>query len=479
MTAAKKGVNIILKILTGILAALFAVIALALIVYVLWSVFDRPVVVFDETEVTVELGSKFDPSSVISEVTNLPAGHISMDASEMDLTSVGDYEIRFAIDAFPVSKETLKKAHMDFLSPAEQVQILTVHVADVHPPVLEVKKGPVRVKRGTKLDVSDLVISVEDETSTAVTFADGSDEYLCDEEETKTVTIVAEDESGNRTEQDVVLLVEGEDETPPVIEGADDIVLQVGETFDPMEGVSARDNRDGDVRVALVEGEAPDMTRAGHASLTYRAVDKAGNETIVTRNAAVYDKTAGEGSERFGLLWDVTGRKDQPYLLAVNRLRNVVTVYAKGKEGNYTLPVKAFVCSVGDATPAGIFTTLERYRWHSLQEESFGQYATRITGHILFHSVPYYVNEDPSSLEYEEFNKLGTSASLGCVRMCVEDCKWVFDNCPEGFPCVIFDDDLSNGPLGKPVPVHIDESDEERRGWDPTDPDPASPWNRS
>lgn len=39
---------------------------------------------------------------------------------------------------------------------------------------------------------------------------------------------------------------------------------------------------------------------------------------------------------------------------------------------------------------------------------------------------------DKGSLEYLEYNKLGTSASMGCVRLTVENAKWIYDNCPAG-----------------------------------------------
>ena len=59
--------------------------------------------------------------------------------------------------------------------------------------------------------------------------------------------------------------------------------------------------------------------------------------------------------------------------------------------------------------------------------------------------------------------------------MKVEDVKWIYDNCPQGFPCVIYDDSVTAGPLGTPDFVRIDPADE-RRCWDPSDPDPNNPW---
>lgn len=165
----------------------------------------------------------------------------------------------------------------------------------------------------------------------------------------------------------------------------------------------------------------------------------------------------------------------KPYVININRKQNVVIIYKNDGCGRFTEPVKAMVCSVGACgeTPTGTFKTSDKYKWRFLFGDVYGQYATRITGHILFHSVPYF-EKSKDTLEYEEYNKLGTAASAGCVRLCVADAKWIYDNCPSGTIVVIYDSDEPE-PLDKPVPVNIDISDN-RRGWDPTDPDPNNPW---
>lgn len=165
---------------------------------------------------------------------------------------------------------------------------------------------------------------------------------------------------------------------------------------------------------------------------------------------------------------------DTPYYIKVNYKANVVTVYKKDDSGKYTKAVKAMVCSCGDATPtSGVYSISDKYTWRLLQGNVYGQYACRITGHILFHSVPY-TKKDKSSLEWWEYDKLGTSASLGCVRLTVKDVKWIYDNCVSGTQ-VEFYGDSNPGPLGKPTAQKIS-GDTEVRGWDPTDPDKSNPW---
>ena len=54
------------------------------------------------------------------------------------------------------------------------------------------------------------------------------------------------------------------------------------------------------------------------------------------------------------------------YTLQVNKATNVVTVFRS--DGT---PERAFVCSVGSATPIGTFYTPNKYRWHELDGPSY------------------------------------------------------------------------------------------------------------
>lgn len=160
---------------------------------------------------------------------------------------------------------------------------------------------------------------------------------------------------------------------------------------------------------------------------------------------------------------------EKPYSIKVNKTTNVVTVY--DSEGE---PKKAFVCSTGGATPTGTFNTQQKLRWHVLDGPSYGQYCTRIVRGFLFHSVWYYRNGDKASQSTVQYNRLGTTASHGCVRLTVADAKWIYDNCPVGTSVKIFYGSSKDDPLGKPEAIKV--STASRMGWDPTDPDSANPY---
>ena len=130
------------------------------------------------------------------------------------------------------------------------------------------------------------------------------------------------------------------------------------------------------------------------------------------------------------------------YYLKVNKGTNVVTVYKK--DGT---PYTAFTCSVGYATPTGTYYTPAKYRWWTLDGPSYGQYCTRITRGFLFHSVWYYQQKE-NAQSYRQYNKLGTTASHGCVRLTVAASKWIYDNCPLGTKVIIFNGSSKDDPLG-------------------------------
>lgn len=166
---------------------------------------------------------------------------------------------------------------------------------------------------------------------------------------------------------------------------------------------------------------------------------------------------------------------NKPYYIKVNYTSNVVTIYSLDANGNYTVPVKAMLCSSGSATPrSGAYATPAKYRWALLMGNVWGQYSTRITGGILFHSVPYN-SQNPASLKANYYDKLGLSVSAGCIRLTVADAKWIYDNCPVG-TLVEFYSSSNPGPLGKPTTMKISGYPSNLNCWDPTDPNPNNPW---
>lgn len=161
------------------------------------------------------------------------------------------------------------------------------------------------------------------------------------------------------------------------------------------------------------------------------------------------------------------------YWIKVNYQANVATVY-KYTSGEWK-PVKAMLTSCGTNTPkSGSYNTVEKCPgWKALMGPSYGQYSTRIVGSILFHSVWYY-SKDRTTQAVAQFNKLGTTASHGCVRLSTEDAKWVYNNCAVGTK-VTFYKSSNPGPLGKPAAYKMPSS-AGKMNWDPTDASSKNPY---
>lgn len=163
------------------------------------------------------------------------------------------------------------------------------------------------------------------------------------------------------------------------------------------------------------------------------------------------------------------------YYIKVNYGAQVVTIYTYDKDGKYTVPVKACVCSTGTATPtSGVYRMSWKAAWGKLFGNVWGQYCTQIVGDILFHSVPYKQNRK-DTLVSAYYDRLGTKDSMGCIRLTTIDALWIFNNCASGTQ-VEFYSSSNPGPLGKPTAKKVSGAPGKLKNWDPTDPDPSNPW---
>lgn len=249
-----------------------------------------------------------------------------------------------------------------------------------------------------------------------------------------------------------------DDNEGPII-NASNIVITEGDYLNINDYVSCDDVVD-DIVECNISGDF-NNNKPGTYPISIKTVDYSNNKTEKKINVIVKEK------EKYNL----------PYVIEVIRNQSTTIVYGQDNNGEYTKIVGVFPCSpgAGENTPVGTFYTKRGFEWGGLFGNVYGQYSTVITGHILFHSVPYYsMNKD--ALIWEYYNNLGTKVSMGCIRLTVRDAKWIYDNCPSGTMVKIYDGELPNG-ISKPSAQKIDGSDE-RRGWDPTDPDPANPWNQ-
>lgn len=194
----------------------------------------------------------------------------------------------------------------------------------------------------------------------------------------------------------------------------------------------------------------------------------------ISQKSPIVVEALEENEENFEEIYPTGTTK---YYIKVNCKSQTVNVYEKDENNKYSKPVKVMLCSTGVETPkTGVYKiTSFKQEWLGLQGNVYGQYCTQIVGNILFHSVPYIEKNNPSSLEYWEYDKLGEEASLGCIRLTVESAKWIFDNCETGTQVEFYSSE-DPGPLGKPETQKISDYSEELKNWDPTDEKQENPW---
>ena len=249
------------------------------------------------------------------------------------------------------------------------------------------------------------------------------------------------------------------DKTGPVIK-ASNITITKGTKLNIKNKVSCNDAVDGKTE-CVIEGKY-DTNKVGNYEIKIKSTDQSKNTTTKKIKLTIKNKTVNK----------------KPYYIEVIRNQNVVIVYGLDSNSEYKKIVKVFTCSVGKSstsTPLGTYKTRDKAKWGWLVGNLYGQYYTRIVGSILFHSVPY-TKKAKNTLEWDEYNKLGTAASKGCIRLTVRDVKWIYDNCPRGTTVKIYDGKLPKG-VKKPSTIKISK-DNPNKGWDPTDPDKNNPWKK-
>ena len=132
----------------------------------------------------------------------------------------------------------------------------------------------------------------------------------------------------------------------------------------------------------------------------------------------------------------------KPYMLKVSTKDQRVYAYGLDDNNEYTVLVRTMKCSTGkDATPTpkGTFqsSTGPGARWHYFKKyQCWAQYAYYIEGDIMFHSVLYGQKDGP--VTQSSVNNLGRKASHGCVRLSVEDAKWIYQNCPMNTKVIVY-----------------------------------------
>ena len=144
------------------------------------------------------------------------------------------------------------------------------------------------------------------------------------------------------------IIGEAESNQAPVISGVGNQTITVGESFDPLAGVTATDKEDGDLTSQIKVTGKVDTAKEGNYPLTYSVTDSDGNETIAKRVITVEKKEISNEKPQF------FGVNNQTITVGEN-FDPLAGVTATDKEdGNLTKQIK--VTGSVDTTKAGVYT---------------------------------------------------------------------------------------------------------------------------
>jgi len=155
--------------------------------------------------------------------------------------------------------------------------------------------------------------------------------------------------------------------------------------------------------------------------------------------------TSGKASASVNLTWNggsinkgstiITADEANPanYLIEVSLDEQKVRVFYKSSL------LKEIVCSSGapqSPTPKGTFKTSDKIKYAWLPEYGVGAYYfVRFFNSYLFHSTPF--DKDGNLIEAEQQN-LGKPVSHGCVRLDLNEAKWLYETVPSGVTVKVY-----------------------------------------
>ena len=150
-----------------------------------------------------------------------------------------------------------------------------------------------------------------------------------------------------------------------------------------------------------------------------------------------------------------------PYALTVDVTNQVVTAYGLDENNQYTKIVRQMICSTGTrATPSDIGSWklgAGRSRFPLFPKYNvYVQYWLPIANGIGFHSV-IYNTKNTMDLAVGSYRQLGNRASHGCIRLLVDDAKWLYENAVKGTVVTITNKLASDPELTqslKPAPLN-------------------------
>ena len=232
---------------------------------------DKPVITGADN-VSISEGTSFDPMAGVTAI-DTEDGNITKDikiTGSVDINKPGKYELTYTVTDSDGNTTTVKR------------------VIIVNPKMVEINAVPTINAENKTIKVGDKF-----DPMAGVTANDKEDGNITDKIKvventvntnkagTYTVKYEVTDSKGATVTKTITVTVKSNDK--PVINGADNVSISEGTSFDPMAKVTATDTEDGNITKDIKVTGNVDVNKPGKYELTYTVTDSNGNTTTVKR----------------------------------------------------------------------------------------------------------------------------------------------------------------------------------------------------
>ncbi|EUJ23996.1 putative peptidoglycan linked protein, partial [Listeria grandensis FSL F6-0971] len=231
---------------------------------------DAPVI--SATDQTLKKGGTFSPYADVT-ASDTEDGDMTLavevTANDVDTSKVGTYHVTYS--ATDSDGNTTTKT-------------ITVTVTSNDAPVIQASNITMRVNKAFDVNNAVTASDTEDGDITSKIQVTANNVNVA-KAGVYHVTYSVTDSDNNTTTKTITVTVLTDD--APILTTSD-VYLKVGDTFEPLAGITANDTEDGNLTNKIkVETNTVDMTQAGTYAVSYSVTDSDGNKTTIQRHVYV------------------------------------------------------------------------------------------------------------------------------------------------------------------------------------------------
>lgn len=270
-------------------------------------------------EAKLEIGEELDGYTYIKEMDRCEKEDIQIDTSKVQSDKLGIYDVIY-------------KVH-------DKEYTLKLEVVDTQKPTFDIQD--IDVDLGTKVSTESFVSNIKDATKTKVSF---KEDYNFDQSMDQDVTLIVEDEAGNKTEKQAHVKIV-KDTQKPTLSGLKDLTVQKNGKINYLQGVVAKDNRDPKPQIT-VEDQRVNLSQAGVYEVTYVVKDRSNNINRYVQKVTVKEMGAvqsiGQSSKKVVYLTfdDGPSPLTQEVLDVLDQYSAKATFFVTGNNQKYNYLIK-------------------------------------------------------------------------------------------------------------------------------------------